>query len=108
MIKRFRQNNRTTLTWEGITQWTIAGSASLCLPTRETGWGVLEPVAGSSQVTNSHFCSATLSTKAQGVEASEANLLHDLIIPSLEQLMLAHHQIMENALLDASLRRPRK
>ncbi|TYZ58213.1 hypothetical protein PybrP1_006441 [[Pythium] brassicae (nom. inval.)] len=107
VIKRFRQKKRVTITWEGMSQWTIAGSKALILPTRETGWGVLEPVAGAAQVTQSQFCSAFVSTKAQGVAMapSEANLLRDLIIPSIEQLMVSRHQLMENALLDASLRR---
>lgn len=103
VIKRFRQQKRMMLTWEGMTQWTIADSDALILPTRETGWGVLEPVAGATQI---WFCATTLSPKkAHGVGATSPNLLRDLIIPSTEQLMLAHNQLVENALLDASMRR---
>lgn len=110
VFKRFCSDKRTTVTWEGVTQWRVASaSATLCLPTRETGWGTIEPVPGSSNttpVTQSRMCASTLPTKASDGESLDvANLLRDLIIPAMDQVLVTHQQVMENALLDDALRR---
>lgn len=125
VCKRVCGKQRTFMAWEGLTQWKVANadrdaSDSLCLPTRESGWGVMQPLLlpGAVPVTQVQICTSALPTRVKrdhngaqteetGREDSvrEANLLRDLIIPSMEQMFVTQQQLVENALLDDSLRR---
>lgn len=115
VFKRLCSKQRTFMTWEGLTQWRVASNTSdtPCLPTRESGWGIMHPLMlpGAVPVTQIEFCTTALPTNAKdhrtAAEGSvrQANLLRDLVIPSMEQMLVTHQQLIENALLDDSLSR---
>lgn len=121
VFKRSITKHRHTLTWEGVTQWKYANADDtqrLCVSTRETGWSIVQPFPGSGKavpVSHVQFCMSTAPTTAMTTATGsprrslrEPNLLRDLIIPSMEQLLVSHQQIAENMLMDASLARIRK
>lgn len=120
VFKRFLSKRRMVFCWEGTAEWPCepVDNGARSVPMREKGWGLIQPMSGSSSSKSSgdgdldtRLCHVQicvrmtpgLSDERVANAPSQVEQLAQLVIPTYQQMISSRFQMVENLLLDKYL-----